>query len=129
MLIPGATIYSVPTLPRVVCHYTYDISVVDCPMVLGHDSVYGIVADPCDCTNYYQCEYNTTLEEFIAYQRTCNPCEIWDQDVVTCVWDPAKPDCRFFPSTEDIGRLSLVQSIIWRNRLFLVFLPGSSLMF
>ena len=77
----------------------------DCPMVAGADSVYGIVADPCDCMNYYQCEYNTTLGEFIAYQRTCNPCEIWDQDVLTCVWDPLKPDCRFFPSTEGIGKI------------------------
>ena len=74
-------------------------------MVVGADSVYGIVADPCDCMNYYQCEFNATLGEFIAYQRTCNPCEIWDQDVLTCVWDPAKPDCRFFPSTEGIGKI------------------------
>ena len=110
MLIPGTTIYSVPTLPDVACLYTIEEAdihcfVVDCPMGLGHDSVYGIVADPCDCTNYYQCEYNTTSEEFIAYQRTCNPCEIWDQDVLTCVRDPAKPDCRFFPSTEGIGKI------------------------
>ena len=75
-------------------------------MVAGADSVYGIVADPCDCMNYYQCEFNATLGEFIAYQRTCNPCEIWDQDVLTCVWDPAKPDCRFFPSTEGIGKIN-----------------------
>ncbi|KAI0231048.1 hypothetical protein LSAT2_018588, partial [Lamellibrachia satsuma] len=42
-------------------------------MVSGADSVYGIVADPCDCQNYYQCEYNTTTQLYIAYQRSCNP--------------------------------------------------------
>ncbi|KAK2139544.1 hypothetical protein NP493_6344g00003 [Ridgeia piscesae] len=42
-------------------------------MVSGADSVYGLLGDPCNCQNYYQCEYNTTTEQFIAIQRSCNP--------------------------------------------------------
>ena len=60
-------------------------------MVIGDDAVYGILADPCNCQNYYQCEYNTTLEMFIAYERACNPCELWDQEVLTCVLNPDVP--------------------------------------
>ena len=72
-------------------------------MVAGADSVYGIVADPCDCRNYIQCEYNSTLAQFIGLQRACNPCELWDQEVLTCVRDPSKPNCVFQPSTEATG--------------------------
>ncbi|KAI0236331.1 hypothetical protein LSAT2_013105 [Lamellibrachia satsuma] len=71
-------------------------------MVSGADSVYGIVADPCDCQNYYQCEYNTTTQLYIAYQRSCNPCEVWDQGVLTCIKGPG--DCTFNPSTQGIGK-------------------------
>ncbi|KAI0215654.1 hypothetical protein LSAT2_032287, partial [Lamellibrachia satsuma] len=74
-------------------------------MVSGADSVYGIVADPCDCQNYYQCEYNTTTQLYIAYQRSCNPCEVWDQGVLTCIKGPG--DCTFNPSTQGIGECPL----------------------
>ncbi|KAK2174209.1 hypothetical protein NP493_818g02007 [Ridgeia piscesae] len=80
---------------------------VDCSMVAGADSVYGLLGDPCNCQNYYQCEYNTTTEQFIAIQRSCNPCEIWDQEVLTCVRDESKGDCTFFPTTQGIGECPL----------------------
>ncbi|KAK2151005.1 hypothetical protein NP493_2698g00000 [Ridgeia piscesae] len=76
-------------------------------MVSGADSVYGLLGDPCNCQNYYQCEYNTTTEQFIAIQRSCNPCEIWDQEVLTCVRDESKGDCTFFPTTQGIGECPL----------------------
>ncbi|KAI0239524.1 hypothetical protein LSAT2_009748 [Lamellibrachia satsuma] len=82
---------------------------VACPMVAGADSVYGIVADPCDCQNYYQCEYNTTSQAFIAYQRSCNPCELWDQGLLTCIRDESKVNCTFAPSTEGIGICPLLE--------------------
>ncbi|KAI0239525.1 hypothetical protein LSAT2_009749 [Lamellibrachia satsuma] len=78
-------------------------------MVAGADSVYGIVADPCDCQNYYQCEYNTTTQAFVAYQRSCNPCEVWDQGVLTCIKDESKVNCTFAPSTEGIGICPLLE--------------------
>ena len=82
----------------------YDVVLtVDCPMVAGADSVYGLLGDPCDCQNYYQCEYNTTTNAFIALQRACNPCEKWDQDVLTCVRDESKGDCTWAPTTAGIG--------------------------
>ena len=73
-------------------------------MVHGDDAVYGILANPCNCSIYYQCEYNTTLEVFIAYERACNPCELWDQEVLTCVFNPDAPwvpECN--PSTQGMG--------------------------
>ena len=83
-------------------------------MVIGDDAVYGILADPCNCQNYYQCEYNTTLEVFIAYERACNPCELWDQEVLTCVFNPDAvwvPECN--PSTQTMGmkQLALLRKV------------------
>ena len=43
-------------------------------MVVGADSVFGLVADPCNCQNYVQCEYNSTLTQFTGIERACNPC-------------------------------------------------------
>ena len=42
-----------------VIYYLHNVA--DCPMVVGADSVLGVVADPCNCQNYVQCEYNSTL--------------------------------------------------------------------
>ncbi|KAI0231047.1 hypothetical protein LSAT2_018587, partial [Lamellibrachia satsuma] len=83
---------------------------VDCPMVSGAESVYGIVADPCDCHNYYQCEYNTTTAEFIAYERRCPKCLRWSQEILTCVRDEKDPNCTSTtPAIQEPGACDLME--------------------
>ena len=100
---------SKPRVIMCVCYCLTPRVAVACSMVAGADSLYGIVADPCDCQNYYQCEYNTTSQAFVAYQRSCNPCELWDQVVLTCIRDESKVNCTFAPSTEGIGKTHSVE--------------------
>ena len=72
-------------------------------MVDGANSVLGLIADPCNCQNYVQCEYNSTLAQFTGIVRACNPCEIWDQTLLTCIRNDAVPECVFQPTTEETG--------------------------
>ncbi|KAI0228462.1 hypothetical protein LSAT2_021076 [Lamellibrachia satsuma] len=76
---------------------------VDCPMVHGANSVDGILPDNCNCSNYVQCVRDQETDEFTGYFRSCNPCEIWDQEVLTCVLDQSQPNCVFQPSTQATG--------------------------
>lgn len=72
-------------------------------MVHGANSVDGILPDNCNCSNYVQCVRDQETDEFTGYFRSCNPCEIWDQEVLTCVLDQSQPNCVFQPSTQATG--------------------------
>ena len=82
---------------------------VDCPMVHGANSVDGILPDNCNCSNYVQCVRNQETNEFTGHFRSCNPCEIWDQFVLTCVMDLSKPDCVFEGTTQETGLCPLAE--------------------
>ena len=76
---------------------------VDCPMVHGANSVDGVLPDNCNCSNYVQCVRDQKTNLFTGHFRSCNPCEIWDQFLLTCVLDMSQPNCHFEPSTQATG--------------------------
>ena len=72
-------------------------------MVHGANSVDGILPDNCNCSNYVQCVRDQETNAFTGHFRSCNPCEIWDQFVLTCVQDLSRPNCHFEGTTQAPG--------------------------
>ena len=88
-------------------------------MVQMAESLFGLTGDPCDCYNYYQCDSDAAGNVY-GIQRTCPDCEIWSQDVVSCVLDGSQPNCTYMPSTEGIGMAVISAVKLYHFQTYLV---------
>ncbi|KAI0233461.1 hypothetical protein LSAT2_016297 [Lamellibrachia satsuma] len=59
----------------------------------------GFLADPCNAACFYTCE--TVFGVYSAVWRCCNTCEVWSQDVLTCILDSNQTDCVYEPTTPE----------------------------
>ena len=42
-------------------------------------------ADPCNCSNFYQCAYSPSLNAYWTYLMPCPPCQCFDNVVLQCL--------------------------------------------
>ncbi|KAK2175525.1 hypothetical protein NP493_721g02007 [Ridgeia piscesae] len=71
------------------------------------DAQAGFLADPCNATCWYTCE--RVGSSYTAVLRCCHQCEVWSQDLLTCVPDVLQPDCAYEPSTPSVDECTLAE--------------------
>ena len=67
---------------------------VDCP-----NADDGFVADACNASCWYTCEGMDS-----AVQRCCHSCDVWSQDILTCIPDVNQPNCTYDNTTVEAGK-------------------------